>query len=82
MREWEDWRRPQLCVMLKDGPKDVKGYGIRVHRFLQNGDVKNLYIDIKLPKKTFHTAEFYVWNPGSEQELLIDNMRAELYEEE
>jgi hypothetical protein len=82
LREWEDWRRPQLCVMLKEGDKDVKGYGIRVHRFLNTGDVKNLYIDIKLPKKTFHTAEFYVWNPGSEQELLIDNMRAEIYNEQ
>ncbi len=82
LREWEDWRRPQLSIMLKEGEKDVKRYGIRVHRFLQTGDVKNLYIDIKLPKKTFHTAEFYVWNPGSEQELLIDNMRAEIYNEQ
>ena len=82
IREWNDGRRPQLRVVLKDGPKEVKSYGIRVHRFLHDGDIKNLYIDIKLPKKTFHTAEFYVWNPGSQQELLIDNMRAELYEEQ
>lgn len=82
IREWDDRRRPQLRVVLKEGTKDVKGYGIRVHRFLNTGDFKNLYIDIKLPQKTFHAVELYVWNPGSEQELLIDNMRAELYEEE
>ncbi|MCA0234774.1 MAG: hypothetical protein LCH81_00155 [Bacteroidetes bacterium] len=82
LKEWENWRMPQLCVMFKDGTKNVKGYSIRMHRFLNNGDQKNLYIDVKLPKKTFHSVDLYVWNPGSPQELLIDNMRAELYEEE
>jgi len=55
---------------------------IRLHRFLDTGDTKNLYIDVKLPNKPFNSVSFCVWNPGSEQDLQIDNMRAEIYNEE
>lgn len=82
LKEWEPWRMPQLCVRFMAGDKEVKSRSIRLHRFLDNGSIKNLYIDVKLPKKPFNSVEFYVWNPGSEQELLIDNLRAEIYNEE
>ena len=82
MKEWETWRMPQFCVLFKNGDKDVRGGSIRLHRFLNNGATRNLYIDFKLPQKTFDAVSLYVWNPGSEQTLLIDNMRAEIYNEE
>ncbi len=81
MKEWELWRMPQLCVRFMNGEKEVKGYAIRLHRFLNTGDLKNLYIDVKLPKKPFTTVSFYVWNPGSEQDLQMDNLKAETYNE-
>jgi hypothetical protein len=82
IKEWELWRMPQLIVRFKKDGKDVRGFSLRPHRFLNNGDSKNLYIDIKLPRRSFDSVSFCVWNPGSEQDLQIDNMRAEIYNEE
>jgi hypothetical protein len=80
-KEHELWRMPQFCVMFKNGDKDVRGGSIRVHRFLDHGSTRNLYLDFKLPTKTFDSVNLYVWNPGSGQTLLIDNMKAEIYNE-
>lgn len=82
MKEWELWRMPQLIVRFKKEGKDVRGFALRPHRFLDNGNSKNLHIDVKLPRRSFDTVTFCVWNPGSEQDLQIDNLRAELYNEE
>lgn len=81
-KEWELFSMPQLIVRLKNDDKEVKGYAIRLHRFLDTGDTKNLHIDVKLPNKPFNSVSFCVWNPGSAQDLQIDNMRAEIYNEE
>ncbi len=80
-KEYELWRMPQFCVMFKNGDKDVRGGSIRVHRFLDHGSTRNLYLDFKLPTKTFDSVNLYAWNPGSGQTLLIDNMKAEIYNE-
>lgn len=80
LKEQELWKMPQLCVRFRNGEKDVKARAIRLSRLMENGDTKNLYIDIKFPKKTFDSIDFYVWNPGSNQEMLVDNLRAEIYD--
>jgi len=82
IKEHELFSMPQLCIQFKNGKKDVKGHSIRLHRFLESGGALNLYIDAKLPGKSFDSVEMYLWNPGSPYELRMDNLRAEIYNEE
>jgi hypothetical protein len=80
-KEWDNWRMAQFIVRFKKDDSEVKGKMIKLHRFLDNGDVKTLYIDTKLPKKDFNKVSIILWNAESGQELLMDDLKVETFNE-
>jgi hypothetical protein len=65
----------QLTVRFSNRGATVKDRMIRVGRFLKRGDTKDLFIDVKVPEETFDSVKVFIWNPGSDKTLLVDNIR-------
>jgi hypothetical protein len=74
-REFEAWAMAQLTVRFSNRGATVKDRMIRVGRFLKRGDTKDLFIDVKVPEETFDSVKVFIWNPGSDKTLLVDNIR-------
>lgn len=77
LKEWEVWRMPQLFVRFntKDG-KEVKTRMLRLHRWLtKDYQTKQIFIDVIVPEEPFDYVEVYLWNPGSDKLLMIDNLQ-------
>jgi len=79
-REWNVWNMAQLIVSFENGNKEVKTKMIRVHRFLNDGDTKTLYIDTKVPSEAFNQVKISLWNADSKQILLIDDLKASVFD--
>lgn len=79
-KEVNIWSSPQLVLMFYNSGEILKGEQIRVYRFLNDGETKTLFFDIKAPKATFDRVGVSVWNGGGVQPLLIDNLKLEAFD--
>lgn len=73
-KEWDLWRQTQFIVKFYNGDKEVQANMIRVHRFIGDGETKDLYLDAKLPT-TFTKMEILWWHADSDKELWIDQLK-------
>ena len=80
-KEWDVWKMTQLVVRYSNKGEKVKENLIRIYRLLDSGQTRNLYIDSKLPKKTFDSIQVFLWNGDSPKMLLIDGLRVEAFSE-
>ncbi|OSZ82835.1 hypothetical protein CAP35_06110 [Chitinophagaceae bacterium IBVUCB1] len=83
LKEWEVWRMPQLFVrfIVKDST-EVKTKMIRPHRwFIYDNETKTLFLDVKIPAQHFDKVQVYLWNPGSDKLLMIDNLKVWTFNE-
>ena len=72
-REWNYWNGMQfICEFLQNDEK-IKSNLIRVHRFLDNGDEKNIYLDAKIPKGA-ERIRVFCWNANGKKAIIIDNL--------
>ncbi len=78
-REYNVWKMAQFIVQFFDGDNIVKTNFIRVHRILSPGEVKEIYLDARLPKVEFDRVSISFWNAGSETTLRIDNLKVESF---
>lgn len=69
------WKMAQFLVTFYDGDAVVKTAKIRVFRLLQANHTKEIYIDVKIPKKRFDRVSVQFWNAGSDQRMLIDDLK-------
>ncbi len=74
-KEWNTWKMPRFNIFFRDKDNVVKAYGIRVHRFLNNGETKDIYFDIKVPENRFDNVGVELDNSGSDKVLLMDNIK-------
>ena len=82
-KEWNIWRSAQILVRFLDQSNIVKQRQIRLYRFLNDGDSKQLYIDVKIPKrKQFDKVDFLFDNMKSDKVMKIDNLTLEVFNEE
>lgn len=72
-KEWDLWRQTQFIVKFYNGDKEVQANMIRVHRFISDGETKDIYLDAKLPK-SFTRADIIFWHADSDKELWIDDL--------
>ncbi len=74
-KEWNVWNMPQFTLKFfnKEGD-NIKTCMIRLHRFLNDNELKPLYLDAHVPDDVDH-AEVYLWNPGSDKLLMIDSLQ-------
>ncbi len=80
LKEWDVWKMTQFIVTLSNDEKEVKSKLIRVHRLLNNGELKNIYLDVKLPIKKINTVKVKFWNADGTQSIMIDNLKIESFQ--
>jgi hypothetical protein len=75
LKEWNVWKMPQLAVKFINNGQVVKDNALCVHRFLNDYQTKDLYLDVKIPQEPFDKIEIFIWNRGSEIPLLYDDIK-------
>lgn len=82
-KEWNDWKMAQFIIGFYDnnGAK-IKERMIRINRFLNNGQTRNIYIDTKIPDEKFKNIGVKFWNASGDKQILIDNLKLEIYDAE
>ncbi len=80
-KEWNFWLMPQVVVKFSNHDKVVKQNMYRPHRFLVDGQIADLYIDVKIPDQPFNKVQLLFWNADGQKETLMDNVRVEIFDE-
>jgi hypothetical protein len=78
-KEWDVWKMPQFIIKFYSRDKEIKSRSIRVHRHLDNSIKKQIYLDAKIPKKSFDHIGIFFWNPGSPHSLMVDDLKIETF---
>ncbi len=78
-KEWSTWEMTQFIIRFYRKDEVVKERLIRVHRFLDHGQTRQLYIDSKCPRAPFTHVAVAFYNSGSNKEILIDNLTIEAF---
>lgn len=78
-KEWNFWNMTQFVVRFTNAGKIVKDRAIRVQRLLDENSTGEIYFDVKIPASGFDKCEVYFWNAESQKAILIDNLRAEVF---
>lgn len=80
-KEWVDWKMTQMIIGFYHSNGDkIKDRRIKVHRFLSDKQTRNIYLDTKIPKEDFEKIGISFWNSEGQKQILIDNIKLELYE--
>lgn len=73
-KEWDLWRQTQFIVKFYNGEQEVQANMIRIYRFIEDGESKEIYLDAKTPK-SFSKISVFFWHAGSDKELWIDDLK-------
>ena len=74
-KEWNVWEMPQFIVRFTNKGEKVKETEIRVSRFIEQGERRDLYMDVEKPSAQFDTVSVFFASFNSNKELIIDNLR-------
>jgi hypothetical protein len=74
-KEWTAWKMTQFIVSVKGKGQVQQEQMLRVQRYLEDGEAKEIFLDIRLPAKA-DSASVRFWNPGSDKPIWIDSIRA------
>ena len=74
-KEWNVWKMPQLTVKFIHNGEILKDKALCVHRFLNDYQTKEIYLDVIIPVEPFDRVEVFMWNRGSELPLLYDDVK-------
>ncbi len=74
-KEWNTWNIPQFMVAFEKNGESIKTNMIRVQRFLQDGETKEIFLDAKVPDSHFDAIKIMLWNADSDKTMLIDNVK-------
>jgi hypothetical protein len=81
-REWDVWKYAQWILQFYHGEEVIKSNLIRVQRLLPGDQtITHIYFDVRLPKDNFDRCVMTLWNGGSPQSMLIDNLKISCFEE-
>jgi hypothetical protein len=80
-KEWTPWLMTQFIAELTNNGQRVKENMLRVHRFLDNGDTRDIFMDIKVPKEHVDSCKIHFWNVESERSILIDDIKVWSFDE-
>lgn len=78
-RESDRWKMTQMIVKFYDRGKVIKTNYLRVYRLLLDGEQKRIDMDAKIPCESFDRVSVTFYHAGSEKNILIDNLQAELF---
>ncbi len=80
-KEWTGWKMTQMVVRLKSNGKVIKEKILRIHRYIDNNETKNLFLDVKLPNEQIDSVCILFWNDVSDQEIVVDNLTVSSFNE-
>lgn len=81
-REWDVWKYAQWIVQFYQGENVIKTNLIRVQRLLPIDQVAtHLFFDVRLPSESYDRCTMTIWNAGSTNTLLMDNLAVSCFEE-
>jgi hypothetical protein len=80
-KEQNVWDMTQFIVMFRNNGNEVKSRSIRVHRFLNNGETRRLFLDVKIPKDDFDDIKIAFWRMNSKQTVLVDDLKISTFKE-
>jgi hypothetical protein len=78
-KEWKLWAMTQFTVRFKQGDQIVKDRIIRLQRHIEGSEVKTIDFDTRIPDKPFDQIEVFLWNPGSDKAVWVDNLQVEVF---
>lgn len=78
---WEAWNMPQFVVRLEQQGQVAKERALRPMRVMQPGQWTPVSMDIKVPSKDFDHLKIFLWCPGGQGELWMDDLKVEVFED-
>ena len=81
-KEWNFDKMTQFIVATKHENEEVGEYWFRIQRLLNDGDSKELYIDIKNDHPTIDEIEIRFWNAGGSKRVDIHSVAIEGFNSE
>ena len=81
LKEWDTWKQAQFILKFNNGSEVIQTNIIRIHRFIDNGQYKNIYLDAIVPKGSWDTLNILFWNADSDKELFIDNLKVQSFDD-
>lgn len=78
-KEWNLWEIPQFIVTFKMKDQRVKTRMIRLHRFLNDNQTRNLFIDVKKPLQAFDSVSVALWNAESDKKTCMQHLTISTY---
>lgn len=79
-KEWDLWKQTQFIMKFYFQGREEFGQLLRVHRFLNPGDEKFIYMDAKCPPN-WDELRISFWNAGSPVPIRIDDLTVTGFEE-
>ncbi len=75
LKEWYVWQMHQFVVRFYKNDTIVKERFFRIHRFLENGQTRNLYLDIKTPNEAFDKIGIFLYGFSGPQQSCFSNLK-------
>lgn len=82
LKEWNIWQQTQFKLAFYNNNTEVQSSIIKPHRFLNNGEHKNLFLDTKVPTKDWNKLGISAWNADGKETLIIDNLKLITFNEQ
>lgn len=73
-KEWDIWKQTQFILTFYKGDSVVQNHGIRVYRFLNDDETRELYVDAQCPDE-WDRGEVLFWHADGQHTLFIDHLR-------
>lgn len=75
-REWDVWKNAQWIVQFFKGEENIKTNFIRIQRLIpEENRATHLFFDVRIPGADFDRCVVTMWNAGSTQTLVVDNLK-------
>ena len=82
IREWENWNMATINVDFQEGGASVKSFLLRPQRLMEaDGEQRVIWMDIKIPSKSFDQIKFWLDSPRSDKKILMDDIKFEAFNE-
>ena len=81
-REWDVWKYAQWIVQFHKGDQIIKTNLIRIHRLVPVDQTPtHIFFDVMIPDVPCDRCTMTVWNGGSTQALVMDNLKVSCFNE-
>lgn len=74
-KEWNVWLMPELVVKFIRNNQEAKVRFLRLHRFLADGQTRNIFLDIKVPDFPFERVDISAYNAGSNTQTCMQHLK-------